>query len=1155
MMNHKRLRLTQIALSLSIALAAAPTFAQNTTSSIGGRISAPDGKPAAGATVHVLHVESGSVSTVTTDAEGRYVARGLRAGGPYTITITKNGVSEKRENVFVEVAETASIDATVGAMQTVTIAGTAGGRNEKFSKSTMGAGTSISAAELQIQASIARNLQDYARSDPRVTQTDKERGEMSIAGQNSRYNSMTVDGVAVNDTFGLEANGSPMTKQPISIEAIQSVQVNVANYDVTQKGYTGGNINAVTKSGTNKVKGSVYYVFQNDKMIGDRYNPTTDVYVPPVKSKSTTKGATFGAPLIKDKLFIFANYEKVESPSTNTPPSGPIGSSLTNVGITEAQIKAASDIAKSQYGIDAGNVGTGGGVRLNVTDKLLKFDWNINDDHRAMVRWSRTEETNPNFVGNGNSSISLSSYWYAQVKSLDTKVAQLTSDWTPSFSTELKFSDRDYKSEPALNSLLPSIRLNYGGPLPAGSGAGVSTVERGLLFGTEANRQSNVLATRTKDAYAGATWSLGDHEVKFGGDLNSNKVMNFFLANTKGVYTFGCLPGAYASLGGKTLTCDPKVNSNAEFEAAVLENFRNGKPSNYTVQAALPGHTLEEAAANFTAKDYGLFVQDTWSINKDLTVIGGLRLDSTAIGERPTKNNALAAAPGPIVAGRATGGFGLDNTHTFDGQKLWQPRLGFNYKLPGVSDRPTQIRGGLGLFQGSAMGVWMGNPFQNSGVVNRTLSCSASSAPLCPPGIFSADPNKQVTSIAGAVPAQQVDLLASGLKQPSVWKANLAFDTELPWNNIVFSAELLKIKAKQAVYYVNENLGAPTKIGIDGRELYWTSQAFNTDCYLANGNTTTAAPAGLPAGSANPCSGLRNRAGSNAAFTHIFNARNTSEGYSNLATLSLSRPLIGGFGWSASYTYTDSKEVSPLTSSTSGSNWAGRSVLNPNEEVLANSSYLVKDRINAMVNFRKAFFGNYRTSVGLFYEGRTGKPYSWTFNNDMNGDGIIGNDLMYIPSKPGSGEVVFKGDTATNHANEDQFWTIVNANRGLRNSAGKVTGRNDSFAPWTNSFDLRLSQELPGAFAGHKASFTFDIFNLGNLLNKRWGRVYDVGFQGSISGGLGGANPRSFVDFVGLDPVTGKYIYRLNNSVEQFNLKTDRNVSQWAMQATFKYEF
>jgi len=373
MMNQKRLRLTQIAFSLSLVFAA-PAFAQNTTSAIGGRISGSDGKPAAGATVTITHVESGSTSNVTTDSEGRYIARGLRAGGPYTITITKNGVSEKRDNVFVELAETAAVDATLGqAIQTVTIAGSAA-RAEKFSKTNQGAVTSISSADLDIQASVNRSLQDYARMDPRVSQTDKERNEISVAGQNSRFNSMTIDGVAVSDTFGLEGSGSPFAKQPISIDAIQSSQINVANYDVTQKGYVGANINAVTKSGTNNFHGSLYSVFRNQDMAGDRYNQSTDTYSKPPTSKTTTNGGTLSGPIIQDKLFFMVNYEKYKS-SLASPSFGPIGSPLTNVGITSGQIQQAKDIAKNTWGMDVGTeVITP--AQMNVRDKLAKIDRN-----------------------------------------------------------------------------------------------------------------------------------------------------------------------------------------------------------------------------------------------------------------------------------------------------------------------------------------------------------------------------------------------------------------------------------------------------------------------------------------------------------------------------------------------------------------------------------------------------------------------------------------------------------------------------------------------------------------------------------------------------------------------------------------------------------
>jgi outer membrane receptor protein involved in Fe transport len=1145
MMNQKRLRLTQIALSLSIALASVPALAQNTTSAIGGRISASDGKPASGATVHILHVESGSVSTVTTDAEGRYVARGLRAGGPYTITITKNGVSEKRDNIFVEVAETAAVDATIGqAMQTVTIAGSSAARAEKFSKTNMGSVTSISSAELAIQGSINRNLQDYARTDPRVSQTDKERGEMSVAGQNSRFNSMTIDGVAVNDTFGLEASGSPLSKQPISIEAIQSVQVNVANYDVTQKGYTGGNINAVTKSGTNTVKGSVYYVFRNDKLAGDRFNSSNGTYFEPAPFKETTKGLTLGGPLIKDKLFLFANYEKWES-SRSAPAFGPLGSSMTNVGITPEAIARAQDISKSVYGFDAGTSQVPEGLALDVTDKLLKLDWNINDDHRFMLRWSKTEESNPIFPGMSNTGLSLNSYWYSQIKALETKVAQLNSDWSPTFSTELKFSTRDYDSVPEVNSQLPSVGLNFTGPNPAGTPSSVSTGSRFLNMGTENSRQRNLLGTKTVDAYLGANWELGAHQLKFGADLNKNDVTNVFLQNVYGSYTFGCLNNvAYTSLGGATIDCGRATQ--AQIQSAILENYTNGRPSSYTLQVPAAGRTFDDAIARFTLKNYGIFLQDTWSVTDRLTLSGGVRIDYIDLPESPVQNATVALATvagNPATGARQTGGFGLDNTHTIDGQKLFQPRVGFNYKLD--SQRATQIRGGAGLFQGAAMSVWLANPYQNNGVATRTISCGSSTAP-CPTGMMTADITKQPSNLAGSQPAAAVDALAKGLRQPSTWKANVAFEHELPWYGAVLGAELLMLKTKDGIYYENLNLGAPTRKGTDGRDLFYTTQAYKPECWTATGSLTTT-NSSSPTGP--QCAGARNKSLSNASFTNVLVAKNTDGGDSKLFTLSLSRPLMAGFGWSVAYTYTDSKEVSPLTSSTSSSNYGSRPIFHPNEEVESNSSYMVKDRFNAMVNFRKAFFGNYNTTFGLFYEGRTGKPFSWTFNNDMNGDGIGSNDLMYIPKAPGSGEVIFAGDTATNHANEDRFWATVEQYRSLRNAKGGIVKRNDSFAPWTHTIDMRVKQEIPSFIKGHKASLTFDIFNFGNLLNKKWGRTNEVGFASS------GGHARSFVDFGGIDPATGKYVYRVRDRVEDYEVKQGKGESQWAIQATLKYEF
>lgn len=1140
MINQKTLRLTKLALALSIALAsAAPAMAQNTTSAIGGRASMSDGKPAAGAKVTIVHTESGSVSNVIADADGRYSARGLRVGGPYTVTVTKDGVTEKYENVYLQLAETAVVDAQLGApaMQTVTIAGQAG--SSKFNKSSMGAGTSIGRGELAALSSIQRNLADYARNDPRLSQTDKERGEISAAGQNSRFNSITVDGVSISDTFGLEANGLPTAKQPISIDAIQSVQVNISNYDVTQKGYTGANINAVTKSGTNDWKGSLSYIFRDDRMVGDRFNATDGSYSKAPAFKEKTKGLTLGGPLIKDTLFLFVSAEDMTS-SRASPAFGPLGSSQTNVGITTSAIAGLQDISKNKYGFDAGGA-TISGKPLSVQDRLIKLDWNINDDHRANFRWTKTTQYEPIYPGFSATGIGLSSYMYAELKNNESYVAQLFSDWTPNFSTEVKFSQRDAGKKHENNSYLPSIALSFPGPLPAGTPSTVRTGTRFVNFGTEFSRQFNTLATTTHDAYVGATWTNGNHEVKGGADFSKNQIFNAFVQGTNGSYTFSCL-NSTATLTYAIGAVNCSTSSAAVIEAAVLENYSRGRASSYSAQLPVAGLTLNDSAANWTLNNTGLFLQDTWAVSPRLNVNFGVRFDKATTDDLPKKNAAIAAAKVagvysavPASIKRETGGYGLDNTVTVDGDKLFQPRFGFNYKLD--TARPTQIRGGAGLFGGAALNVWLGNPFANSGVTSYTVGCGTGNFAACSgDNLFNPDPTKQ-KAIPGAVPAAPVDILQPGLSQPSVWKANLAGETELPWLGLTLGLEYLNTKTNTGLYFQHLNLGAATRIGPDGREMYWTEPGYTASCANGTGGFTTSGA----------CTGFRARALSNAAFTNVIQVTETKKGKGNVATIQLSSNKSKELKWNLAYTYTDATEVSNLSSSTSNSNWGARAIFNPNEDVATNSSYMVKDRINGALTWEKRFFGTYKTTFGAFYEGRTGKPYSWTFNNDMNGDATASNDLMFIPKAFGSGEVIFRGDTATSHAQETKFWAVVNSTKELARAAGGVTQRHDSFAPWTNSIDLRFSQEVPGFMAGHKGVFVFDIQNFGNMLNKKWGRISEVSFASA------GGNSRSFVDYAGMQD--GKYVYQVRDQVEDYVTKQSRGESQWAVQATMRYEF
>ena len=1128
------------ALAAALILWAAPSLAQNTTSAIAGRITGNDGKPLAGAVVTVIHNESGSVNNLVTDADGRYGARGLRVGGPYTVTISKDGKVDKREDVFLPLAETLNLDASLGAEALQKVVVTAAANIKIFNNAAMGAVTSIGRAELENFASIQRNLQDYARIDPRLSQTDKERGEISAAGQNSRYNSITIDGVTTSDTFGLEANNLPTAKQPISIDAIDSVQVNVANYDVTQKGYTGANINAVTKSGTNDFKGSVYFVYRNDEVVGQRYNRADGSYSSFLPYNEHTVGATLGGPIIQDRLFFFVNYEELKS-GRNQPEFGPVGSNLTNVAISQGQIDAFKTIAKNQYKLDAGD--PIGPSQLGVKDMLVKIDWNISDKHRASIRLARTEQNETNFGTFSATSVNLTSWWWDQKKSIDTVVAQWFADWTPNFSTEMKISNRDYNSVPQNNSNLPAMALQFTGPAPAGSPAGVNTGSRFLNFGTELSRHFNVLDTKTVDAYFGGNWTRDNHEIKFGADRQDNKVYNAFFQNTKGNYTFSCQnSSATYTYSFGAINCGTATA--AQIEAAILENFAKGRPSSYQVQVPVVGGTLDNGIAKWSLADTGVFVQDTWTVSDKLTVTGGLRVDTLSTKDKPAYNAAAAAATiAGSVAGttvvRNTGGFGLDNSINVDGQNLFQPRLGFNYRMDGSDNKKGQVRGGFGLFQGAAANVWLSNPYSNTGLATRVIGCGGS-FPACPVtgGIFSTDPNNQPTNFAGTPPAANVDFIDKDLNQPAVWKLNLAYDTELPWGGLVFGAEYLHTKNETAIYYKHLNLGGATRTGPDGRQLFWTPQAYDPACWTATGGTITSGG----------CTGLRSRALSNASFNNVLLAVPSDQGAGNVITLSLTSPNKRGFGWQAAYTRTAATEVSPLTSSVANSNFNARSAFNPNEEVAANSAYLVKDRVTANMNFSRAFIENFKTTIGVFYEGRSGKPYSWTYRNDINGDGVSGNDLMYVPSAPQSGEVVFLGDTPTNGTNEAIFWNIVNQNKGLSDARGGVVKRNSQFSPWVNSFDLRITQEIPGFKPKQRGLVIFDILNVGNLLNKEWGRTNEMAF------GSSGGQTRKFVNYVGIN-AAGKYIYQVSPSIDDLTLRQARGESQWAMQVSLKYEF
>lgn len=1068
MNRTQTLRRSKLALGLIAALAAAPVFAQSTSAGVGGQVTGADGQPVAGAEVVITHVESGTVSRATTDESGRYSARGLRVGGPYSIAVNKPGTGTDTENdVYLPLNQVATVNAQLqggGALDSVTVVGTSG--PEIFSQNKMGTATNVTRDSIETLPSANRNIQDYIRLDPRISQVSKADGAISAGGQNSRYNAIKIDGVSASDPFGLESNNLPTERQPVSMDAIEEINIDLANYDTTIFGGTGAVINAVTKSGTNKFGGSVYASYRDGDWVR---KDLRGVEFAGFNSEKTW-GATFGGPIIKDRLFFFANYEKFERDAPGISLSDtPFGTNITQADITAVQAAAQA------RGFDAGSL-TVPGNKTEIEEYALKIDWNISQDHRFAVRYSNMEQTVARFPGLGNSSVSLSTHWYDQPKTFESLTTELFSDWSENFSTEFKVSRRDYSALRAPYANLPHIRIN-----------GFGTNNSAVLLGTEQNTHVNIIETNELTAFGAGIWYVGDHTLKFGADFSRNDVLNYYGRNLNGVYEF-----------------------------ANLAAFQAGTPTRYQLRAPRPGGSFEDIPAQYELQNLGVFAQDSWAITPSLTLMYGVRMDKPNFSEQRLFNSRIQQL------------YGYDNTNTVD-EALIQPRIGFNWTPE--SDFRAQLRGGVGLFSGAAPNVWLAGTYQNTGLnyVEYDLRGAAAAArgfsPVVPP------------STVGLTPASariNVDIAEPGLRLPSVWKANLAYEQDLGWQDLVFSIELLATKVKDGIFFERLDVMNPTARGQDGRAIYWNTAGRNPASFDASSR-----------GIADGRNGALVKANRPSDIGDVMLMRNTSKGSSQQLTVGVMKPLLESFGWSLFYTRTNAWEVSPLTSSQNTSNWNNTLIFNSNEEVAYRSRYALKDRVTGTVEFKKALFGDYNTRVGLFYEGRSGRPFSYIYYNDVNGDGASTNDLFYVPKGPG--DVLFRGGAAM----EQAFFTWLDANPELNEYRGQVAPANQFEAKWVNSFDLRVAQELPGFWRGHKSEIALDVMNIGNLINKDWGLIDDYGFFST----------RRVANYAGIDPATGKYVYNFTGSTDNPQIQENNNdkgntgASRWSAMLSFKYKF
>ncbi|MBK9992118.1 MAG: hypothetical protein IPP19_15690 [Verrucomicrobia bacterium] len=979
-------------------------------------------------------------------------------------------------------------------------------KDDTFGTGKMGAGTAFNAGAIISAPTIRRSIQDLARLDSRMSLSNVNGGgELSAMGQNNRFNSFLVDGVRANDPFGLNANGFSSLRSPVPLDALEALTVELSPYDVRRSGFTGAMINGVTKSGTNNFHGSAAFEYTNQDLRGK--NPLSGKYE---RFNERTYTFTFGGPLLKDRLFFFLAYDDFRRESVSDSP-------LFKFDETQmAQIDQVISILKNTYNYDPGTLDAGKQIATQKT-YLAKIDWNITQQQRASFSYLRNDGVEPiiSDYRSFNNQTSLSNHWYLQPRLTNTYIAQLFSSWTPDLRTEGKISYSQYDGSPEIETpYFPEVTINNLTGLSVQPDGSTRVANGSVVIGSERSRHINVLETKTLNGNFYAEQSIGAHTLVYGLDGEQAKIVNQFVNPSFGRYDFGNT-GSGASL----------ITS--------LQHLAAGRATRMRLASPLAGGQISDAFADVELDNIGAVIQDTWRPNSRVTLAAGLRLDYPHAPDKPLYNETFFATTG------------IRNDTTHSGNYTLAPRTGFNVELP--FKRKTQVRGGIGLFQGTNPNVWIVNAYQNNGRISSFDSNSLSPRPstvtfVSNPGVAAQSANVAAISGGAGLSTPSVNVTNPGFKAPSSWKANVALDHQLPFLDLIASVDYQYSWVNEAIFIRSLSLRDPAGTLPDGR-FYYSSVAAITP-----GLTGVAV---VPGGSATYAS--TSTAGNRrfSGFAEVYELTNTREGNAQALTFQLKREVKNHWGVSFAYTRSHSTESTPLTSSIAGSNFTNRAIYNPNNERATTSSYSVPDRIVASVSVQFEPFKRYKSTATLIYEGRSGRPYSWVYTGDANGDGISGNDLFYIASQADvdSGLVRFRSA-----AEQDTYFAFMRDNPSLARNAGRVAPRNGERSAWISTFDIRMTQELP-VYRGVHAQLFANIINLTNLLNDRWGRTEEVDFP--LTRTVGGTT---------FDPAArgglGQYTYTVNpigtNGAVNATLgspSVQTNVSRWQVQFGARVKF
>jgi hypothetical protein len=1034
-------------LDFAVAMLLVPvlTFAQNTTGNISGSVKADNGEILVGATISVLHVPTGSVYNTASRKSGLFDVSNVQPGGPYVVTISYvNYQSEKREDIYVALGDAVRLDVILSSkidkLKDVTVSTTKRGSDLTVKGGTQ---TIIGRDKLDNLPTVGRNVQDFLRFNPTVkfTGNQSDLAGVSIAGQNNRYNSFYIDGAVNNDQFGLSAsgtNGGQAGVGPISIDAVDQFQVIISPYDASIGNFTGGGINATTRSGSNLTSGTVYSFIQNQNLTGKTPIGPKDKAVKLAPFNSKTNGASIGGAIVKNKLFYFINYESIDNERPQ-PFSFSGYKGLSN----EGTIKSLIATVKQQYGYDMGSY-TDNTTSVVAKRLSTKIDWNINNMNRLSLsyRYNKTENLSVNSTNSSTVNFYNNGIIYPNL--------------TNSLTAELKTSLKNGSSNKMLLTYtnVTDDRSFIGDPFPRVS---ITDGSGRIVFGSENFSSANLLNQSNLNFLDFYKFNVNKNSFTVGVDYELSKSNNIFIRDNFGTYTY---------------------NSLDDF-------LKNVPPARYQRSFSLRDNTYgdnTDAAAKFYTGRGSAFINDEIRYSDNLTINLGVRADYTKFLSTPLEDKFFNFNT------RRLYDFNGAQSGTIPDPKISiSPRVGFTYKMP---EENMTIRGGLGMFTGRVPLVWPGGVFNNNGlniggIDTRVADNTAKGMK------FRANPFGQYTATDLGLNVEerkgQMDLITPNFKLPKLIRASLAIDKKLA-NNWSITAEGTFSKNLNEVSYkrVDINLPIGRLIGPDNRLIY----DFNKRIQY---NPTPSNP-GIKPGS-NPYTGVyiigNQPYYGRTGFAYNFTAsidKSWSDGFSFNLFYSHGSSFVTN---EVNSSQNNSQWLNMETVNGKNEVLRSRSDFDLGHRI---SAFVAKKFTYAK--------GTLASTVSLVYNGQSGNPFSYIYSTGPVRDNSDNDftDLIFIPTADQVKGMKFVTNSSYPLSEAQQAQALENyisQDKYLSSRRGEYAERNGSRLPFTNIIDVKLVQDFNVKLNNKKYQFqlTYDIFNFTNMLNRDWGRQYFAGFD------------------------------------------------------------